>query len=50
VMTFAQCNRDSVSLLVGAPRVHATTQIWPTRIHRNKIDLAVDTRPAKDWV
>lgn len=35
--------------LSRAPQVEALAQIWPTRIPRDQIDIAVDTRPAKEW-
>lgn len=38
-----------VEWLSRPPQVEALAQIWPTRIPRDQIDIAVDTRPAKEW-
>jgi hypothetical protein len=50
VVRFAGANRDLVRLPGGRPVVRVECGLWPTRIPRNAIDIAIDTRPAKEWV
>jgi hypothetical protein len=50
VARFAGANRELVRLPAGRPAVRVDCGVWPARIPRNAIDIAVDTRPAKEWV
>ncbi|MEQ8210303.1 MAG: acyclic terpene utilization AtuA family protein [Lacipirellulaceae bacterium] len=38
-----------VTWISAPPQVQAVCEAWPTRIPRDQIDIAVDTRPAKEW-
>lgn len=49
VAKFATANRDFVRLPAGRPTVMAECGLWPTRVPRDAVDLAVDTRPAREW-
>jgi Acyclic terpene utilisation family protein AtuA len=37
-------------LAAGAPRVQAHCGVWPVRVPRDAVDIAVETRPAKEWM
>jgi hypothetical protein len=50
VARFAGANRELVRLPAGRPVVRVDCGVWPARIPRNAIDIAVDTRAAKEWV
>lgn len=49
VARFATTNRDFVRLPAGRPTVMVECGLWPTRVPRDAVDLAVDTRPAREW-
>lgn len=49
VARFAAANRGTVRLPAGRPAVQAECGLWPTRVPRTAIDIAIDTRPAKEW-
>ncbi len=45
----AASNAALVRLPGGRPAVKVACRAWPTHIPRDAIDIAVDTRPAKEW-
>jgi hypothetical protein len=47
--SFAAANPTIARLPAGRPMVHAECNLWPTRIPRDVVDVAIDTRPAKEW-
>lgn len=49
VAAFAAANASAVRLLGGRPAVKVVCRTWPTRIPRDAVDLAIDTRPAREW-
>jgi hypothetical protein len=49
VARFAAANPGVARLPAGRPAVHAECGLWPARIPRSVIDIAIDTRPAKEW-
>jgi hypothetical protein len=49
VSRFAVANPGAVRLPAGRPTVQVECGVWPTRIPRTAIDIAVDTRPAREW-
>ncbi|MEM9657162.1 MAG: hypothetical protein AAF961_02265, partial [Planctomycetota bacterium] len=49
-MLSLQRNRDALRLVAGMPRLQIDSDCWAARVPRDAIDLAVDTRPAKDWL
>ncbi len=49
VARFAAANPKLVRLPAGRPTVQAECGVWPARVPRSAIDVAVDTRPAKEW-
>jgi hypothetical protein len=49
IARFAAANPRVVRLPAGRPAVQAECELWPTRVPRRAIDVAVDTRPAKEW-
>jgi hypothetical protein len=50
VAALVESRRDVLRLPAGRPVVETRTTIWPCRIPRGEVDVAVDTRPAKDWL
>ncbi len=50
VTRFAAANPSLMRLPVGRPAVQVDCGLWPARVPRDAIDVAVDTRPAKEWV
>jgi hypothetical protein len=46
---FAAANPGMVRLPAGRPVVQAECGLWPMRIPRSAIDIAIDTRPAREW-
>jgi hypothetical protein len=49
IASFAAANPTIARLPAGRPTVHAECRLWPTRIPRDAVDVAIDTRPAKEW-
>jgi hypothetical protein len=49
VSRFVAANPTLVRLPAGRPDVRIECGLWPTRVPRDAIDIAVDTRPAKEW-
>lgn len=49
VARLAAANPGTVRLPAGRPAIQAECGLWPARIPRNAIDIAIDTRPAKEW-
>jgi hypothetical protein len=49
VTRFAGANRNLVRLAAGRPVVQVDCGVWRARMPRNAIDVAVDTRPAREW-
>ncbi|HYO25485.1 MAG TPA: acyclic terpene utilization AtuA family protein [Lacipirellulaceae bacterium] len=43
-------NRTVVRLPAGKPAVNVECGMWPARVPRSAIDIAVDTRAAHEWV
>jgi hypothetical protein len=37
-------------LASGPPTVMAQCGVWPTRVPRDAVDIAVETRLAREWV
>jgi hypothetical protein len=48
--SFAAANPTIARLPAGRPAVHAECSLWPTRIPHDAVDVAIDTRPAKEWL
>jgi len=46
---FAAANRHVLWLTGGRPVVKVACDAWPARIPRNIVDVAIDTRPAREW-
>jgi hypothetical protein len=42
--------QDYVRLAPGPPRVQAHCGVWPVRVPRDAVDIAVETRPAREWI
>lgn len=49
VSRFARSNPQVVRLRGGRPAVHVECGLWPARIPRSAVDIAIDTRPAREW-
>jgi hypothetical protein len=49
VVRLAAANPRRVRLATGRPTIQVECGAWPTRVPRSAIDVAVDTRPAKEW-
>jgi hypothetical protein len=49
VARFGAANRKLVRLAAGRPVVHVECGVWRARMPRNAIDVAVDTRAAREW-
>lgn len=49
IATFAAANAAVVRLPGGRPAVKVACRTWPARIPRDAVDIAVDTRPAREW-
>ena len=43
-------HRPLTRLASGPPRVHVHCGLWPARVPRGAVDIAVETRLAKEWV
>jgi hypothetical protein len=42
--------QDHVRLAPGPPQVQAHCGVWPVRVPRDAVDIAVETRLAREWV
>jgi hypothetical protein len=45
----ASLNPQVLRLPAGRPQVFAECGLWPARVPRSAIDIAIDTRPAREW-
>jgi hypothetical protein len=43
-------HRPLTRLASGPPRVHVHCGLWPARVPRGAVDIAVETRLAKEWI
>ena len=50
VVKLAAAHRPHVRLSSGRPAVHVHCDRWPVRVPRDAVDIAVETRVARDWV
>jgi len=49
-LKLVSAHRPLVRLASGAPVVHVHCGLWPARVPRDAVDIAVETRSAKEWV
>jgi hypothetical protein len=42
--------QDYMRLAHGTPQVQAHCGMWPVRVPRDAVDIAVETRPAREWI
>jgi hypothetical protein len=49
VAAFAAANPTAVRLPAGGPQVMVECGLWPSAVPRDAVDIAVDTRPAREW-
>jgi hypothetical protein len=49
LVRLAAANPHLVRLTAGRPTIQAECACWPAHVPRSAIDVAVDTRPAKEW-
>jgi hypothetical protein len=47
--SFAAANSAVVRLASGRPAVLALCEVWPAAVPRDAVDIAVDTRLAREW-
>jgi hypothetical protein len=47
--SFVAANSALVRSASGRPAVLALCEVWPAAVPRDAVDIAVDTRPAKEW-
>lgn len=50
VVKLAAAHRPHVRLAAGRPAVHVHCNRWPVRVPRDAVDIAVETRVAREWV
>jgi hypothetical protein len=50
VVKLAAAHRPHVRLSSGRPAVHVHCNRWPVRVPRDAVDIAVETRVAREWV
>lgn len=50
VVKLAASHRPHVRLSSGRPAVHVHCHRWPVRVPRDAVDIAVETRVAREWV
>jgi hypothetical protein len=50
VVKLAAAHRPHVRLSSGRPAVHVHCGRWPVRVPRDAVDIAVETRVAREWV
>jgi hypothetical protein len=50
VVKLAAAHRPHVRLSSGRPAVHVHCNRWPVRVSRDAVDIAVETRVAREWV
>jgi len=50
VVKLSAAHRPHVRLSSGRPAVHVHCGRWPVRVPRNAVDIAVETRVAREWV
>ena len=50
VVKLAAAHRPHVRLSSGRPAVHVHCDRWPVRVPRDAVDIAVETRVAREWV
>jgi hypothetical protein len=50
VVKLAASHRPHVRLSSGRPAVHVHCGRWPVRVPRDAVDIAVETRVAREWV
>ncbi len=48
-VSLASSRRQLLRLASGPLAVHAQCGLWPTSVPRDAIDIAIETRPAKEW-
>jgi hypothetical protein len=49
ISRFANANPTIARLPAGRPLVQVECGLWPARVPRGAVDIAVDTRPAREW-
>jgi hypothetical protein len=49
VQELVSCKGSLLSWPAGPPTLTARCEAWPCRVPRDAVDLAVDTRPAREW-
>lgn len=49
ISRFANANPAVARLPAGRPLVQVECGLWPARVPRSAIDIAIDTRPAREW-
>ncbi|MBA4104508.1 MAG: hypothetical protein C0485_02035 [Pirellula sp.] len=50
VVKLAAAHRPHMRLSSGRPAVHVHCDRWPVRVPRDAVDIAVETRVAREWV
>jgi hypothetical protein len=50
LLRLAASHRSAFRLVTGRPVVHVHCGVWPAKLPRGAVDVAVETRPAKEWL
>jgi hypothetical protein len=50
LMRLTAMHRQSTRVASGPPAVIAQCGVWPTRVPRDAVDIAIETRLAKEWI
>ena len=50
VVKLAAAHHPHARLASGRPMVHVHCGLWPVRVPRDAVDVAVETRLAREWI